>query len=309
MERVLVTGSAGFVGCALVPHLLREGYAVRALDRFRHAHPGLLHLAGDPNLEIVKGDVRDAPTMREALKGVDWIIPLAAVVGAPACDANPFDAVSINVGAISCLLAERGKDQRIICVNTNSGYGTTPPGEVCTEETPLRPVSLYGRTKVEAEWTVMDKGNAVAFRLATAFGVSSRMRLDLLVNDFVWRAVRDKAVVLYEPHFRRNYIHVNDVARAFVHAMRNWSAMGDKVYNVGELNCTKRLLCEMIGFEVPGFRYFESDHARDVDQRDYQVSTARMAAMGFHSTVGINPGIKELVKAYRMMPVGGFANA
>jgi nucleoside-diphosphate-sugar epimerase len=309
-ETVLVTGGAGYLGSVLVPHLLGEGYRVRVLDNFRHRQPSLLAHCLDDRLELTKADGRDERAVQEALRGVRWIIPLAAIVGAPACDADPTAAVSTNLDAIRLLTALRGREQRILFPVTNSGYGIGQKDVYCTEESPLRPISLYGRTKVEAEKVVLDAGASVTFRLATAFGAAPRMRLDLLVNDFTYRAVTDRVVVLFEAHFKRNYIHVRDIARVFVHGMKNFEAMQGRPYNVGlsDANLSKYELCEVIKSVVPAFQFFKADIGEDPDKRDYIVSNERLESTGFRPQVGLKQGVHELVKAYRMLPASPFTN-
>ncbi len=308
METVLVTGAGGYVGTTLVPELLQAGYRVRALDLYRHRTPGLLAVAGHPNLEIVKGDVRDECLVRNEVLKVDYIIHLAAVVGAPACDANPFEASHVNYGAVGDLTKWAYKhDKRVLFPNTNSGYGTTAPGTICTEDSPLVPVSTYGTTKRAAEEMVLSRGG-VSFRFATAFGTSPRMRTDLLVNDFVLRAVRDRAVVLYEANARRNYVHVRDMARAFLHGMKNWDSMKGRAYNVGDIHHTKAELCAEIKEQIQEFNYVEAPCGSDPDKRDYQVSASRMAWTGFGYTVSLADGIRELRQAYKMFPGPEFTN-
>lgn len=309
-ELVLVTGGAGYIGSVLVPQLLAEGYYVRVLDSFRHRQPSLLAHCGDERLDIVRGDCREERTLRKALAEVRWIIPLAAVVGAPACDADPTAALSTNVEAIRRLVQLRSREQRLLFPVTNSGYGIGEKGVFCTEESPLRPISLYGRTKVEAETIVLEAGHSLTFRLATAFGASPRMRLDLLVNDFTYRAVTDRVVVLFEAHFKRNYIHVRDIARAFLHGMRNFETMQGRPYNVGlsDANLSKHELCEVIRSVVPGFQFFQADVGEDPDKRDYIVSNERLEGTGFRPQVGLKQGIRELVKAYKMLPASEFTN-
>ena len=222
---ILVTGGAGYLGSILVPRLLEDGHRVTVFDNFMFGQVSLAHVCANPNLEIVRGDVRDHDKLVELARKADIVIPLAALVGAPLCARDPDTAKAVNRDAIAVMLQRLSKDQRVIYPTTNSGYGIGEPGKACTEETPLRPISLYGRTKSDAEKAVLDFGSSVAFRLATVFGMSPRLRLDLLVNDFVYRAVTDRAVVLFEAHFIRNYIHIRDVAGAFVHAIGNFERM------------------------------------------------------------------------------------
>jgi nucleoside-diphosphate-sugar epimerase len=309
-DRVLVTGGAGYIGSMLVPHLLAVGYRVRVLDNLRHRQPSLLAHCLDDNLEVIRADVREEAAMRSALKGVNWIIPLAAIVGAPACDLDPTAANSTNVEAVRLLVRIRNSEQRILFPVTNSGYGIGAKDSFCTEESPLKPVSLYGRNKVEAEKIVLDAGESLTFRLATAFGASPRMRLDLLVNDFTYRAVTDRVVVLFEAHFKRNYIHVRDIARAFTHGMRNFEAMKGRPYNVGlsDANLSKLELCELIRTVAPNFQFLEAAVGEDPDKRDYIVSNERIEATGFRPQVNLVHGIRELVKAYRMLPASTFTN-
>jgi nucleoside-diphosphate-sugar epimerase len=309
-ELVLVTGGAGYIGSVLVTHLLAEGYHVRVVDNFRHRQPSLLGHCLDERLEVIRGDCRDERVMKAALRDARWIIPLAAVVGAPACDRDVSATVSTNVEAIRLMTRLRNREQGLLFPVTNSGYGIGQADVFCTEESPLRPISLYGRGKVEAEKVVLDSGEAVTFRLATAFGASPRMRLDLLVNDFTYRAITDRVVVLFEAHFKRNYIHVSDIARVFIHGMRNFDAMKDKPYNVGlsDANLSKYELCEVIRSVVPAFQFFKAEIGEDPDKRDYIVSNERLETTGFKPRVGLAHGVRELVKAYTMLPASEFTN-
>jgi nucleoside-diphosphate-sugar epimerase len=309
-ELVLVTGGSGYIGSVLVPYLLAENYRVRVLDDFRHKQPSLLAHCLHDRLEVVRGDVRNEAVMRKALDGADWVIPLAAVVGAPACDRDTTAAVSINLDAVRLLTRLRSKQQRVLFPVTNSGYGIGETGIYCTEESPLKPISLYGRTKVEAEKVILDAGEAMTFRLATAFGASPRMRLDLLVNDFTYRAVFDRVIVLFEAHFKRNFIHVRDIARVFVHGMRNFEKMKGRPYNVGlsNANLSKVELCERIRTVVPAFQFFEARVGEDPDKRNYIVSNERLESTGFRPEVELVQGIRELVKAYQMLPASQFTN-
>lgn len=310
MERVLVTGGAGYIGSVLVPRLLQEGYAVTVLDRFNARYPSLLSLASNPNFRAIRGDCRDVLEVREALKDCEWVIPLAAIVGAPACDRNTIDVVSTNLGAIVCILSQRSNEQRVLFPNTNSGYGTTYPGVICDETTPLEPISLYGRTKKEAEEAVLEKQNTLSFRFATAFGVSQRMRLDLLVNDFTYRACRDRCLVLFEPLFRRNFIHIQDISAAFLHVMRNFGGtVREQVYNCGLPETLNKVqLCLKIKQELPQFRWYDDKVGEDPDKRDYEVSNARLYGTGFIPQRSVSDGIRELVQAYQMLPGPEFTN-
>lgn len=302
-QRILVTGGAGYIGSVLVPALLAHGHHVTVLDRFLFDDTSLLACCASPGFVVVRGDCRDERTMAALLPDHDVIIPLAALVGAPLCDVDRIGAVSTNLDAIRLLCRLAAPSQRILFPTTNSGYGIGRPGEPCTETSPLAPVSLYGETKVEAERVVLDRGSAITFRLATVFGASPRMRLDLLVNDFVYRAVTDKAIVLFESHFIRNFIHVRDVARAFLHGLDQFAQMQGRAFNVGldDANLTKRELCECIAAHVPGFTIIDAPIGRDPDQRNYIVSNARLAATGFQPTWSLDDGIRELVIAYRMV--------
>jgi len=301
--RVLITGGAGYIGSVLVHRLLLAGYKVRVLDNFKFSQTSLLGLCHDPNLHIIRGDVRDEDTMMKAVEGADFIIPLAAIVGVPACAKDFIGAESTNVGAIRILTRCRSDKQKIIFPCTNSGYGIGEEGIYCTEETPLRPISLYGKEKVAAEQIILKAGNSISLRLATTFGISAFMRLDLLVNNFVYRAVTDGFVVLYQADFKRNYIHVQDVAKVFVHCIRNFDRVKNEVYNVGlsDANISKRELCEEIKKQVPDFYFVESEIGEDPDQRNYLVSNAKIEATGYKPDVSLQEGIAELIKGYKII--------
>lgn len=309
-ERILVTGGAGYLGSILVPALLARGHAVRVLDNFLYRQTSLLDCCANERLDITRGDCRDRKVLESALSDVDLVIPLACIVGAPACDADPFAARSVNLEAIELLLSLRRREQRIIFPTTNSGYGIGEPGKACTEESPLRPVSLYGVTKVEAERLILEAGNSITFRLATVFGTAPRMRLDLLVNDFVHRAVTDRTVVVFEGHAMRNYIHIRDVARAFEHAIDHFDAMQGRAYNVGlsNANLSKLDLCAAIQKQVPGFVFLEAPIGKDPDKRDYIVSNERIEATGFQPEWSLEAGIRELVKGFRILRGSQFTN-
>jgi nucleoside-diphosphate-sugar epimerase len=300
---ILVTGGAGYLGSTLVPLLLERGFRVHVLDNFAFEETSLLACCRDPGFSVTRGDCRDESTLREALRDADWVIPLAALVGAPACQEDQVAARTTNLDAIRLLLSLRSPRQRVVYPTTNSGYGIGEPGKFCTEETPLRPISLYGVTKVEAEKAVLDAGAAITFRLATVFGVSPRMRLDLLVNDFVYRAVTDRAVIVFEGHAKRNYLHVTDVARAFLYAIDHFDQMQNEPYNVGlsDANLSKLELCAEIRRQISKFVYLEAPIGEDPDKRDYIVSNAKIEATGFKPAVTVPEGIGELKLAYMML--------
>lgn len=308
--KILITGGAGYLGSILVPHLLQLGHEVTVVDTFRFQQTPLLECCAHPSFDVVAGDCRDEAVMRPLVANADAILPFAAIVGAPACDRDAVAAVTTNRDAVALIARLRSRSQRVLMPVTNSGYGIGEPGTPCTEDSPLRPVSLYGRSKVEAESLLLDTGEAVTFRLATVFGASPRMRMDLLVNDFVYRAVTDRAVVLFEPHFTRNYIHVRDVARAFAHGLDRYDEMKGKAYNVGlsDANLSKHELCVRIQQQVPGFVFFESATGQDPDKRNYIVSNARIEGTGWKPQYSLDTGIRELIKAYRIVRQRAFTN-
>jgi len=308
--RLLVTGGAGYLGSVLVPMLLGEGQDVTVVDNFLYDQASLLDCCHHPRLSIVRGDAGDRALMAGCLKTADVILPFACLTGAPVCDLAPREAKRVNLDAIAMLLELRSPQQRIIFPTTNSGYGIGQAGLYCTEETPLRPISTYGRLKVEAERLVLEAGASVTLRLATVFGISPRMRLDLLVNDFVYRAVTDGFVVLFQADFKRNYLHVRDAARACLHALAQFDAMDGEPYNVGlrDANLSKRELCEEIKQQVPQFYFTEAQVGEDQDQRNYIVSTEKIERTGFRPSVSLQAGIAELVKGYQVVRRQRYAN-
>ncbi|NLG34952.1 MAG: SDR family oxidoreductase [Lentisphaerae bacterium] len=307
--RILVTGGAGYLGSILVPALLGRGFSVTVVDSFLYGQTPLLDCCADEHLAIVRGDVRDERLMLPLLKNADAILPLACLVGAPLCAQRPAEARAINLDAILMLLKHASKSQRFISPTTNSGYGVGQDGVFCTEETPMHPISLYGTLKVELEKALLDAG-AVSLRLATVCGVSPRMRLDLLVNDFTYRAVTDRFIVLFEAHFKRNYIHVRDVARAFLHAFDRFDAMRGQPYNVGlsDANLSKRELCLEIQKQVPDFTIMEAPIGKDPDQRNYIVSNEKIEATGYRPQVSLQQAIVELIKGYQVIRRNQHAN-
>ncbi|MGD0977368.1 MAG: NAD(P)-dependent oxidoreductase [Minisyncoccia bacterium] len=309
-EKILVTGGAGYIGSVLIPRILSEGYRVTLIDNFMYGQTPLLDHCHNEFLVIVRGDARDRTLMAEHLRGTDFILPLACLTGAPLCEKDSWTSQSVITGSIAMLLELRDRDQKIIYPTTNSGYGIGRQGVECTEKTPLNPISLYGRLKTEAEKAILDAGNCISLRLATVFGTSPRMRLDLMVNDFVYRAVIDKFLVLYEPHFKRNFIHVRDVASVFFHCVKNFDRMKDQVYNagLGDANLSKLELCGEIKKQLPDFHFFCSEIGKDPDQRDYLVSNAKIEATGFKPKISLQDGISELIKAFQIIRRNQFSN-
>jgi nucleoside-diphosphate-sugar epimerase len=308
--KILVTGGAGYIGSVLVPLLLKEGHEVIVIDNFMYGQASLLDCCYYKNFSLVRGDARDENLIQKCLKGADYVFPLAALVGAPLCDKDKIAAVSTNRDAIVSLVKFASKSQRFIIPTTNSGYGIGQKGVLCTETTPLQPVSFYGKTKVEAEEIVLERKNSISLRLATVFGVSPRMRIDLLVNDFTYRAVKDRFVVVFEGHFKRNYIHIRDVARAFIHALDHFDMMKNEPYNVGlsDANLSKLELCAKIKEQVPDFIYLEAPIGEDPDKRDYIVSNEKIEKTGFNTEYSLEFGIKELIKAYKILNNSKYGN-
>lgn len=310
MARILMTGGAGYLGCEMIPALLRAGHEVTVVDNLMYGQHTLFHLCAEPGFDFVRGDARDEQLMGALVPRADVIVPLACIVGAPACARDPWLATSVNREAVLLANRLRSPSQLIVYPTTNSGYGATT-GEVhCTEETPLEPISLYGRTKVEAEEALLDSPNAITLRLATVFGMSLRMRLDLLVNHFTYAAVTDGTIVIFEKDFKRNYIHVKDVADCFVHCIEHHAQMAGRPYNLGldEANLSKQELAFKIKEYVPGFYIHFAEVGSDPDKRNYIVSNERLRAAGFTAQRGLDAGIQELLVGYRMLGRGQFKN-
>jgi nucleoside-diphosphate-sugar epimerase len=309
-QNILVTGGAGYLGSILVPTLLAEGHKVTVLDNFMFGQNSLGHVCVDENLEIVRGDARNEQTMRGLVKDADTVIPLAALVGAPLCARDEAGAISTNRDAIVMLGKILSREQRLLVPITNSGYGVGSNSEYCTEESPLRPISLYGRTKVEAEAAALERENSISFRLATVFGMAPRMRIDLLVNDFVYRAVMDRTITLFEGHFRRNFIHIRDVTRAFLHGLENFERLAGEPYNVGlsDANLSKVQLCERIKAHVPELVILSAPIGEDPDKRDYIVSNDKIEATGFMPQYSLDKGIVELKKGFVMLRNAVYGN-
>jgi nucleoside-diphosphate-sugar epimerase len=310
MMKIMVTGGAGYIGSVLVPMLLREGHSVTVIDNFMYSQASLLDCCYDDKLEIIRGDVRDESLLKKQLSEVDVILPLACLTGAPICDRDPVGAQQVNYDAVRFLAEHKAKDQRLIFPCTNSGYGVGQEGIFCDETTPMRPISLYGRLKVELDRYLLDRGDCITFRFATVFGVSPRMRLDLLVNDFTYRAIVDRTVVLFEAHFKRNYLHVRDAAAVFIHSIDLYESMVGEPYNVGlsEANLSKQELCEIIQRYVPEFRYVVSEIGKDPDQRNYVVSNDKIENTGFSTRVGLESGIRELIRGFQVIRRNQYAN-
>lgn len=310
MTHVLVTGGAGYIGSILCEHLLAESYRVTVLDNLMYRQDSLFHLCTHEAFSFVKGDVRDEEHMRRLVKDADVLIPLAAVVGAPACDGDPRLAESVNLEAVRMLNRLRSPQQLVIFPTTNSGYGTQSGETYCTEGTPLKPISLYGQTKVQAEVEILGVPNSITLRLATVFGMSPRMRLDLLVNHFVYAAVTDGYIVIFEKDFKRNYLHVRDAADCFIHCIENAEQMFGRPYNVGldDANLSKMELALKIKEHVPKFYLHFSEVGSDPDQRNYIVSNQRLREAGFEARRSLDDGIRELLKGYRMLGRASFKN-
>lgn len=293
--KVLVTGGAGYIGSVLVPLLLQRGYEVTVLDKLMFGCEGMLGSFAYPNFRFVRGDVSEQSTLKECLRGQDLIIHLAAYVGYPICKKYPREATQTNLHG-SMLLDKLRGDTPVLFGSTGSNYGVVTD-EVCTEETPLNPVTLYGETKTLAEKLFRESGNSVCYRFATAFGISPRLRLDLLVNDFCYRAAKLKSVIVYESHFKRTFIHVRDIGKSFLFAIDNYERMKDQVFNVGSntMNFTKAEIAYKIKERVDFYLHF-ADFGKDEDQRNYEVSYEKIDGLGFQTTISLDQGIDELLR-------------
>ncbi len=308
--KVLVTGGAGYVGSVLCEHLLEAGHQVHVLDNMTYPQLSLSHLVPSEAFDFTYGDARDEATLRPLVADADVLIPLAAVVGAPACDLQPELATSLNYGAVVTLNRLRSPHQLVVYPTTNSGYGTKSGETFCTEETPLEPISLYGHTKCDAEKLLLDSPNTITLRLATVFGFSPRMRLDLMVNHFVYTALTEGAIVLFEKDFKRNFLHLRDGADCFVHCIAQAESMVGRPYNVGrdEENMSKWELALRIKEQVPSFYIHGAEIGSDPDKRNYVVSNQRLREAGFIATRSLDRGIRELIVGFRMLRGGAFRN-
>lgn len=307
---VLVTGAAGYIGSVFVPQLLGHGYRVTVLDNFMYKQNSLLDVCYHPHLNIIAGDVRDEKLLEKEVTKHDIIIPLAAIVGAPACDKDKPLATAVNQTQAEHIAKWVSDNQMVLFPVTNSGYGIGKNGKYCDETTPLNPISHYGQTKVNAEIALLNMGNAVTFRLATVFGTSPRMRMDLMVNDFVYRAYKDRFIVLFESHFKRNYIHIRDISKVFIHAIDNYNIMKGEAYNVGlsNANLSKLELCEKIKEHIPDFHILENEFAEDPDKRNYIVSNEKIEMTGWKPDYSLDDGINELIKVYSFLFVTPWTN-
>lgn len=310
LNRVLITGGAGYVGSVLAEHLLDRGYAVTVVDNLMYRQSSMFHLCANPKFEFVFGDVRDENLIKGLVAKADVIVPLAAIVGAPACSRDPWLAQAVNFDAVKLINSLRSPSQLVVYPNTNSGYGTKSSDVHCTEDSPLEPISLYGVTKVRAEQMLLDFPNTITLRLATVFGASPRMRLDLLVNDFVYTALTQKTLVIFEKDFKRNFIHIRDVADCFIHSIEHSDRMTGRPYNAGldAANISKGQLAYKIKDHIPDLYIHFSEVGSDPDKRNYIVSNERLRKAGFTAQRSLDEGITELIKGYRMMVHAPYRN-
>ena len=299
-KKILVTGGAGYIGTSLIPRLLEEGHEVTVFDNLMYGGNQLLSFFRNANFNFVKGDITIKSDLQEVVKNKDIIIHLAAIVGFPACEGNPELAKNVNVMGTQNIIDVTSPEQIILYGSTGSNYGKVD--DICTEETPLNPLSLYAETKTDAEKMLIDRGNVIAYRFATAFGVSTRLRLDLLINDFANKCLRDGYLVVYEKDFMRTFIHVSDIAESFIFAIKNLEEMIDNVYNVGDdsMNYSKEEVCNMIKSRTDAFIHFE-EIGEDADKRDYIVSYDKINKLGFSTKITLEDGIDELIKALRVI--------
>lgn len=308
--KILLTGGAGYIGSTLTQDLLDRGYEVTVLDNFMFGQASLNHLCHHIGLTVINGDVRDRKLMLNLMSYADVIIPLAALVGAPLCGKDPFGATSINKDSVLMMLGLKSPSQRILMPTTNSAYGSGDENNFCTEESPLNPISHYAIEKVAVERELLEYENVISFRLATVFGMSPRMRLDLLVNDFCYRAVNDRAIVLFESHFKRNYIHIRDVSNTFIHGIDNFEAMAGQIYNVGlsDANLSKLELCQAIKRQIPSLVIIQEEMQKDPDQRNYIVSNEKLEATGWRANVSLDQGLREVIKGLSYLKKFGYGN-
>lgn len=309
-KNILITGGAGYIGSILVPELLNAGHKVTVVDNFMFDQSSLNHCCSNPNFHIINGDIRHEKFITPYYKSAEIIIPLAGYVGAPLCNKDLTGAQSVNHDALILMLNFLNEDQKVIMPTTNSAYGSGQDNNLCDEESPLNPISKYASDKVAVEQKLMARKNSISFRLATVFGMSPKMRIDLLVNDFVYRAIKDGFIVLYESHFKRNYIHVRDVSSVFVHAIDNFENMRGQIFNVGlsDANISKLELCKRIKLQIKNFIIMEAPMAADPDQRNYVVSNKKIESTGWKPKISLDDGIFELKKGYTMLSNSKYGN-
>jgi len=300
--KVLITGGAGYIGTTLTTMLLKRGDSVRCYDRLMYGAAPVLQFFCNPRYELMQGDIRDSEKLNHSLRDVDAIIHLAAIVGYPACKRDPELAQQVNVLGTRTLNLARSPNQLMVFASTGSNYGAVQG--VCTEETALNPLTVYGRTKTEAEKMLLDTGNVVAYRFATTFGLSPRLRLDLLVNDYCYQAVQNRSLIVYEAHFQRTFIHVHDIARAFVNALDNYDTMRDQVYNCGDnrMNASKLEIAKLIQQQTSFYLHL-AGIGKDEDQRNYKVCYDKIQATGYRTTVTLEAGISEMARAFQFLRV------
>ena len=301
MSKILITGGAGYIGSMLCTKLIKAGHKVTVVDLLKYDKGSLNHLYFHKNFKLICDDIRKISLMKKLIKKHDYIIPLAALVGAPLCEKFKKDALSTNLGSIKTLCKLATKKNKVIYLTTNSGYGIGEKNKYCDENSPLKPISLYGKTKCDGEDLVRSKiKNYVCFRLATVFGHSYRMRSDLLVNNFVYTAIKKKKLTLFEPHFRRNFIHVRDVVNAIIFTMKNFNKLKDNVYNLGlsSANISKIMLARKIQKQYKKLRIKIVTNRKDPDKRDYFVSNKKIEKKGFKAKISLEDGISELIQIF-----------
>ena len=300
MRNILITGGAGYIGSKLATKLISLKFKVTVIDKLNCSSSSLNHLFSSRNFYFVNGDVRNKKLMKNLIKKNEFIIPLAALVGAPLCEKNKKEAISVNLDSIKFLMKNISKKNKIIYLTTNSGYGVGEQNKFCDEQSPLKPISLYGRTKVDAEKIIMEFKNVICFRLATVFGYSYRMRTDLLVNNFVYNSIKNKKLTVFEPHFRRNFIHVDDVTNGIIYSINNFNLMKSNVYNLGlsSANLSKYMLAKKIKKKLKYLKIKIIKNRKDPDQRDYFVSNKKIEKKGFKAKIKIEKGIDELIKVF-----------
>ncbi len=310
MTRILITGGAGYIGSVLTPLLLSEGYSVTVIDKLSYERNSLVACCKYNEFNFIEGDINNIKIVDNIIDKFDIVIPLAAIVGAPASEKNTLLSRETNLDSIKDLIKLMSTSQKMIYPTTNSGYGVGKKDHYCTEETPLNPISEYGRNKVEAEKIILDRKNSISFRLATVFGVSPRMRTDLLVNDFTLKAVKDGYIVLFQENFKRNYIHINDVANVFLYSIKNFETMKENTYNVGleDTNISKLELAQRIKKYLPNFSIHCAEIGEDPDKRDYIVSNKKILSTGWKTQWSLDDGIQQLIKCYKLLKTNSYTN-